>query len=142
MPLKKAEYWDDSEAAEARALMECFCSPSEVAAAMGCEESDLNRLCLRAFGRTLATMRGRCVDSGRAKIRKKLFDEAMDGNMKALDMLAREQLEMDPVARRAAKKAEAAERKPELEQQSMAPVASHAVSFKRSAHTRFKAVGE
>ena len=141
MPLSKAEYWDDSEAAKARDLMECFCSPAEVAATMGCEESDLNRLCLRAFGRTLATMRGRCADSGRAKLRKKLFAEAMDGNMKALDMLAREQLEMDPVARRTAKKAETTERKPEPKQ-AMAPVSSHAVSFKRSAHARFKAVGE
>ena len=92
--------WDEHEADNVRGLLTQFNGAEEVCAVMGCEESQLDGLCLDAFQMDFATARATFSAQGRAMVRKTLMQQALDGNMKALDMLAREQLGMGAVETR------------------------------------------
>lgn len=92
--------WTDEQADEARSLMEAFCTADEVCAAMGCGAERLDDLCRRAFGAPWAEASATLACAGRARLRRRLMADALDGNAKALDMLARQELGIDPVPSR------------------------------------------
>lgn len=89
-------FWDEDEAAQVEGLLTQFNGASEVCAVMGCQEKDLDALCKQAFNLTFEQTREHFAAQGRALVRRALMSEAMGGNMKAIDMLAREYLGMSP----------------------------------------------
>jgi len=98
----KPEPWDEKQVDEVERLLKAFNGPEAVAAVMDVPESALDRLCERAFGLDFAHAKAKFSAVGKANLRSTLYEQAVDGNAKALDMLAREQLGMDPVGRRKA----------------------------------------
>lgn len=92
--------WDEQQADNVRGLLTQFNGAEEVCAVMGCEESQLDCLCIAAFHMDFATAKATFSAQGRAMVRRTLMQQALDGNMKALDMLAREQLGMGAVETR------------------------------------------
>lgn len=92
--------WDGQQADNVRGLLTQFNGAEEVCAVMGCEEGELDGLCLAAFSMDFATAKATFSAQGRAMVRRTLMQQALDGNMKALDMLAREQLGMGAVETR------------------------------------------
>lgn len=99
---RKVEPWDEEQAAEVVTLLQSFNDKDAVAAVMDVPPSALDRLCEEAFGCDFEHAQAKNASIGRAKLRSTLYEQAVDGNAKALDMLAREQLNMDPVKRRTA----------------------------------------
>ena len=93
-------HWSEAEAQQVAEMLTQFCTPAEVAASVGCEESDLDALSLEAFELPFADVADVYAAQGRALLRRSLFQQAMDGNIKAIDMLGREHLGLDPVERR------------------------------------------
>jgi hypothetical protein len=93
--------WSKPEIEQVRALLTQFNGAAEVCAVMGCEPRDLDVLSLDAFGVDFEEARAKYAGIGRAMLRKELMAQALDGNPKALDMLAREQLGIGPVELRA-----------------------------------------
>lgn len=93
-------YWSEAEAQQVAEMLTQFCTPAEVAASVGCEESDLEELALKAFELSFQEISDVYAAQGRALLRRSLFQQAMDGNIKAIDMLGREHLGLDPVERR------------------------------------------
>ena len=96
-----APVWTDGDAEQVRGLLMQFNGPEEVCAVLGCAPADLDGLCVGAFGEPFEAARAKFAAIGRAMLRKELMVQAMNGNQKALDMLAREQLGMGPVELRA-----------------------------------------
>lgn len=94
------ERWTEAEAQQVAEMLTQFCTPAEVAASVGCEESGLDALALDAFELPFSEVAEVYAAQGRALLRRSLFQQAMDGNIKAIDMLGREQLGLDPVERR------------------------------------------
>lgn len=92
--------WTPQDAEQVRGLLMQFNGPDEVCAVLGCEPADLDGLCLDAFGLDFEGARAKFAAMGRAMLRKELMMQALGGNPKALDMLAREQLGMGPVEQR------------------------------------------
>ena len=93
--------WTEQETDKVRALLTQFNGLDEVCAVMGCDPSDLDELSLEAFGMAFEPARAKFAAIGRSILRKELMEQALDGNAKALDMLAREQLGIGPVELRA-----------------------------------------
>ena len=89
--------WSEKDIEQVRGLLMQFNGPDEVCAVLGCEPADLDALCLDAFGLDFEGARTKFAAMGRAMLRKELMMQALNGNPKALDMLAREQLGMGPV---------------------------------------------
>lgn len=92
--------WDEGQADNVRGLLTQFNGAEEVCAVMGCPEGDLDALCDAAFGMPFSEAKDTFSAQGRAMVRRTLMQQALDGNMKALDMLAREQLGMGAVETR------------------------------------------
>lgn len=92
--------WTDEEAEQVQGILSQFNDAPEVCAVMGCDPSELDALCIEAFDMTFERARDTFAAQGRALLRRALFSAAMDGNTKAIDMLAREQLGMGAVEMR------------------------------------------
>ena len=92
--------WDEQQADNVRGLLTQFNGAEEVCAVMGCEESQLDGLCIASLHMDFATAKATFSAQGRAMVRRTLMQQALDGNIKALDMLAREQLGMGAVETR------------------------------------------
>ncbi|MBR3384042.1 MAG: hypothetical protein IKG69_02350 [Atopobiaceae bacterium] len=92
--------WNEDEVQQVVGLLTTFNGADEVCAVLGCRKSQLDRLSRAAFGMRFELARKKFSGQGRAMVRKALFDQAMDGSAKALEMLAREQLGMGPVETR------------------------------------------
>lgn len=105
--------WSDEERETVKNLiMSGVTDPETLAACMGCRPSELGRLCNLAFKSTLKETIRRYRLMGTARVRQALFTAAVeDRNSKALDMFAREMLDMGAVEtrRRKAAAAEGAE---------------------------------
>lgn len=99
-PPKKVTAWSEEQAEQFCGLMQAFNAIDDVCAVMDCDIADLDGLCSKAFGLTFAQAEKKFHAQGRALIRKTMYKSALDGNTKALDMLAREQLGLDPVKSR------------------------------------------
>ncbi|MBO7685572.1 MAG: hypothetical protein J6V72_04270 [Kiritimatiellae bacterium] len=93
--------WSEQDAEQVRGLLMQFNGAEEVCAVLGCEECDLDGLSMGAFGLDFKSAKEKFAATGRAMLRKELMMQALNGNPKALDMLAREQLGMGPVEQRA-----------------------------------------
>lgn len=89
--------WDEGEAEQVRGLLTQFNDAAEVCAVMGCDIADLDTLCIGAFGMSFELSKKTFAAQGRAMLRRSLMQQALEGNMKALDMLSREQLGMGAV---------------------------------------------
>lgn len=92
--------WTEQDAEQVIGLLTTFSGADEVCAVMGCDKSELDRLCRESFDVDFKTAKDRYHAQGRAMLRKALFEQALDGSAKALDMLAREQLGIGPVETR------------------------------------------
>lgn len=92
--------WSDADAEQVRGLLTTFNGATEVCAVTGVEPSMLDELCLATFGHDFAATQATFAAQGRAMVRKQIFAQAMDGDTKCIDMLAREQLGMGPVEQR------------------------------------------
>ena len=105
--------WSDEEKETVKNLvMSGVTDPETIAACMGCRPSELGRLCNLAFRSTLPDTLRKFRLMGVARVRQALFKAAIeDRNSKALDMFAREMLDLGAVEtrRRKAAEAEAAE---------------------------------
>lgn len=89
--------WTPEEAEQVQGILSQFNGAPEVCAIMGCDVADLDALCEQAFGMSFERAKETFAAQGRALVRKAIFAAAMEGNTKALDMLAREQLGMGAV---------------------------------------------
>jgi len=114
MSSAKPVAWTQDEAKRVREMLMKFCGDEDtVCAVMGCRKSQLNWLCREAFGLPYAQAARKFELEGKAILKMAYFDAAVDGNSKALDLMAREHLDMlGPVERRrkVAAEAKAAER--------------------------------
>ena len=111
----RPEPWTEEQAKTVKDMLTCFNDAEEVCAALECRRSDLNWLCRQAFGEPFSAVRDRFHTVGRSLLRRAMFNAAIDGNAKALDTLAREQLGSDPIVarRKQAAKAKAEQAKVE-----------------------------
>lgn len=89
--------WTDEQIDTVKNLLMNFNGASEVCAVLSCSADELDLYCLHAFNMDFNTTKDFYAARGRAALRQTLMDEALDGNVKALDMLAREQLGMGAV---------------------------------------------
>ena len=103
--------WSSQDAEQVRGLLMQFNGPDEVCAVLDCAPEELDGLCADAFGLDFESARDKFAAMGRAMLRKELMMQALGGNPKALDMLAREQLGMGPVEQRSKQ----ADEKPQAE---------------------------
>lgn len=92
--------WTEEDVQQVVGLLTTFNGADEVCAVLGCAKDGLDALSHAAFGMPFADAEEVFHSQGRAMVRKALFDQAMDGSAKALEMLAREQLGMGPVETR------------------------------------------
>ena len=89
--------WTNDQRATVAELLTQFNGADEVCAVTKCPPEELDDYALDAFGCTFEQARAVFSARGRANIRRALMTEAMSGNTKALEMLAREQLGMGAV---------------------------------------------
>lgn len=99
---RKVTPWTPEESDKVLVLLRAFNDAEAVAAVMGVPVGDLDTLCREAFGADFESTSAKEQAVGRAELRRVLLEQALGGNAKALDMLARDQLNMDPVKRRTA----------------------------------------
>ena len=93
--------WSDEEVTEVAGLLRTFNGADEVCACLNCSPDDLDDLCLDAFNVPFEQAQMVFAAIGRSELRQKLMNEALSGNTRALEMLAREQLGMGAVEVRA-----------------------------------------
>ena len=110
--------WTEDEVQQVVGLLTTFSGADEVCAVLGCRKSQLDKLSRAAFGMRFELARKKFSDQGRAMVRKALFEQAIEGSAKALDMIAREQLGMGPVETR--KRAEAEQAKEDADNEDAA----------------------
>lgn len=84
--------WTKEQADQVEGLLVQFNGASEVCAVMGCDVTELDGLCMQAFGMSFERSREKFAAVGRALLRKALMQQAIETGGRALDMLAREQL--------------------------------------------------
>lgn len=89
--------WTEDQAAEVANLLQHFNGADEVCAMTETSPDDLDANALAAFGCNFEQAKTAFAARGRAMLRDALMAQAMDGNTKALEMLAREQLGMGAV---------------------------------------------
>lgn len=92
--------WTEQEAEQVQGLLTTFSGADEVCAVVDCDKADLDALCQDAFDMDFKCAQEHFAAQGRAMVRKALFEQALEGNAKAMDMLAREQLGLGPVETR------------------------------------------
>jgi len=108
--MQRPEPWNDGQIEKVRNLLTKFCNDAAtVCAVMGCRKGDLNWLCRQAFDMSFNETAKKFELEGKAILKMAYFDAAVkDKNSKALDLMAREHLDMlGPVERRRKVKAEA-----------------------------------
>ena len=93
--------WDERQQKNVAELLRQFNGADEVCAVTGCSPDDLDDLSREAFKCTFDEARSAFAAQGRAMVRQALMQQALDGNMKAIDMICREQMGMGPVESRA-----------------------------------------
>ena len=96
--------WTEDEAKKVEDILIKFNGPDSVCAVMGCNRDDLDYLCQQAFSEDFDHVYSRCRTVGETRLQCCLYDNALDGNMKAADMLARKYLDMKPGVRQGAPK--------------------------------------
>lgn len=89
--------WTEDQAAEVANLLQHFNGADEVCAMTETSPDDLDANAMAAFGCTFEQAKTAFAARGRAALRDALMAQAMSGNTKALEMLAREQLGMGAV---------------------------------------------
>lgn len=89
--------WTEEQAAEVANLLTHFNGADEVCAMTETSPDDLDENSLAAFGCNFEQAKTAFAARGRAALRDALMAQAMSGNTKALEMLAREQLGMGAV---------------------------------------------
>lgn len=92
--------WTEEEVQQVVGLLTTFNGADEVCAVTGCDKSELDEFSRAAFDMDFETAKEHHHAQGRAMVRKALFEQALEGSAKALDMLARDQLKMGPVETR------------------------------------------
>lgn len=97
--------WNEAQQKQVAELLRQFNGADEVCAVMGCSPDKLDALSQDAFKCTFEQAKSVFAAQGRAMLRNALMSQALDGNIKALDMLSREQLGMGPVESRVRNKA-------------------------------------
>lgn len=90
--------WTDEDVENVKGLLTSGSGADEVCAVTGCEKKDLDKLCMKAFGRTFEDTKTRFNVMGRAMFNKALFEAACGGNAKAMDMYARTCMGYDPIS--------------------------------------------
>ncbi len=93
--------WDEKQKVTVSELLRQFNDADEVCAVTGCSPDDLDAFSQDAFNCTFEQAKSVFAAQGRAMVRQALMQQAMEGNIKAIDMLARAQLGMGPVESRA-----------------------------------------
>jgi hypothetical protein len=108
---KGSAMWDEKQQAQVAELLRQFNGAEEVCAITRCSPDELDALSQDAFKCSFEQAKAVFAAQGRAMVRNALMSAAMEGNIKAIDMLCREQMGMGPVESRAktmkAKEAEA-----------------------------------
>ena len=89
--------WDEEQIKQVASLLMNFNGADEVCAMTETNPDDLDKNALGAFGCTFEQAKAAFAARGRAMLRDALMTQAMSGNTKALEMLAREQLGMGAV---------------------------------------------
>lgn len=89
--------WTEEQAAEVANLLMHFNGSDEVCAVTETNPDDLDDNAIAAFGCNFEQAKTAFAARGRAMLRDALMAQAMSGNTKALEMLAREQLGMGAV---------------------------------------------
>lgn len=89
--------WTEDQAAQVASLLMNFNGADEVCAMTETSPDDLDANALAAFGCNFEQAKTAFAARGRAMLRDALMAQAMSGNTKALEMLAREQLGMGAV---------------------------------------------
>lgn len=96
--------WDDEQRAQVEGLLTAFNGDREtVCAVMGCQDEDLDNICLETWGIDFEAAVHKFELIGRARLRSALFKSAVNGNAKAIDLLSREHLDMGATLTRKAK---------------------------------------
>ena len=93
--------WNDEQKAEAASLLRTFNGADEVCARLICSPDDLDSLAYDAWGVNFEQAKMVFAAIGRSELRQTLMEKALQGDMKALDMLARAELGMGAVEVRA-----------------------------------------
>lgn len=93
--------WSPEEVAEAASLLRTFNGADEVCARLICAPEDLDSLSQDAWGVDFEQAKMVFAAIGRSELRQTLMAKALDGDMRALDMLARAELGMGAVEVRA-----------------------------------------
>ena len=89
--------WTEEQVSQVANLLMNFNGADEVCAMTETNPDDLDDFSLAAFGCTFEQAKTAFAARGRAALRDALMAQAMSGNIKALEMLAREQLGMGAV---------------------------------------------
>lgn len=97
--------WTREQTEEVVDLLKHLVKRNEVAAYMDVDDEDMDVLSQKAFGAPFDEVQAKYHAAGRAKLKKELYDAAMEGNTKAMDLLARTELDMAPVKSFTAKEA-------------------------------------
>ena len=93
--------WDEKQKKNVAELLRQFTGPDEVCAVTGCSPEELDALSQDAFKCTFEEARSVFAAQGRAMVRQALMQQALDGDMRAIDMICRDQMGMGPVESRA-----------------------------------------
>lgn len=89
--------WTEDQVSQVASLLMNFNGADEVCAMTETSPDDLDENSLAAFGCNFEQAKTAFAARGRAALRDALMSQAMSGNTKALEMLAREQLGMGAV---------------------------------------------
>lgn len=100
MATKRPEPWTPQQIKQVEDMLTCFNGQEEVCAALDVKKDDLNWLCRQAFGKPFKEVEKRFHTVGKSLLRRAMFNSATEGNARALDTLAREQLGLGPVESR------------------------------------------
>lgn len=93
--------WDERQQKNVAELLRQFNGADEVCAVTGCSPEELDELSMEAFKCSFEQARSAFAAQGRAMVRQSLMQQALDGNMKAIDMICRNEMGMGPVESRA-----------------------------------------
>jgi hypothetical protein len=93
--------WDEKQQRNVADLLRQFNGADEVCAVTGCSPEELDDLSMEAFKCSFEQARSVFAAQGRAMVRQSLMQQALDGNMKAIDMICRNEMGMGPVESRA-----------------------------------------
>lgn len=93
--------WDERQQKNVAELLRQFNGADEVCAVTGCSPEELDAFSMDAFKCTFEEARSVFAAQGRAMVRQALMQQALDGDMRAIDMICRSEMGMGPVESRA-----------------------------------------